>query len=322
MVDSGIGCCILEATSIGIVLNRVYGLPFEVAIFTNLSRDHLDFHGSWEAYLDAKLDLFRHLPRSASAVINLDDEHARHFLDASSAPVVTYAIEQAADYQATNIAMGRGGIEFDILCEKTLYRIASPLIGKFNVYNLSASFAAARRLGIAADQIVSALKTVPCVRGRAETVSSSAPFTIVVDYAHTPDALSKILGSIADLKPNRILTVIGAGGNRDRGKRPEMTQAAEQFSDRIYLTSDNPRSENPDTILQDMAVGISDPTKFIIDADRRIAIENALCDAMPEDVVVIAGKGHETYQEINDKRFPFDDRKIALDWLKSRNLSA
>ena len=322
MANSGIAACAIETTSIGIALNRVHGLPFEIAVFTNLSRDHLDFHGSWGAYLDAKLELFRQIPASGTSIINLDDEHAVRFIHESSAPVLTFAIMNVADYQATNTALGHQGIEFDIQHDGNTFHICSPLIGKFNVYNLVASFAAAHRMGLPVKGIINAIKTVPCVRGRAEIVPSSAPFSIVVDYAHTPDALTNILSSIAELKPNRILTIIGAGGDRDRGKRPDMTKAAEQFSDFIFLTSDNPRTEDPNAILQDMAAGIIDPLKFVIIADRHAAIENALQKATDGDVVVIAGKGHETYQEINGKKYPFDDRQIALEWLVSKDLSA
>lgn len=322
MVDAGFAACVMEATSIGIELQRVHALPFDAAIYTNLSRDHLDFHGSWEAYLQAKLALFRNLPASSIAVINADDEHAIDFIQASAAPVATYAVRKSADYQARNIALAQGGISFDLCCTKDNYHVEAPLIGMFNVYNLAAAFAVAHRLGLESHKILQSLTSVPCVRGRAETVPSSAPFTVVVDYAHTPDALTKILSSIVELKPRSILTVIGAGGDRDRGKRPEMTKAAEQYSDKVFLTSDNPRAEDPHAILSDMASGITDKSKFTIEADRRVAIESALNSAQAGDVVVIAGKGHETYQEIKGQRYPFDDREIAVKWLFQNNLSA
>ncbi|MBU0692561.1 UDP-N-acetylmuramoyl-L-alanyl-D-glutamate--2,6-diaminopimelate ligase, partial [bacterium] len=279
-------------------------------------------HGSWDAYLQAKLELFKNLPPASIAFINSDDEHADDFIRASSAPVVTYAVDNPADYQARSIALAPGELDFDLQCGNDSFHVEAPLIGMFNVYNLAATFAVAHHMGCNPEQILQSLKSVPCVRGRAETVPSSAPFTIVVDYAHTPDALAKILSSIAELKPRRILTVIGAGGDRDRGKRPEMTKAAERLSEKVILTSDNPRSEDPATILRDMAAGISDPLKFTIEPDRHTAIEIALGDAQAGDVVVIAGKGHETYQEIGGKRFPFDDREIALNWLAQKNLSA
>jgi UDP-N-acetylmuramoyl-L-alanyl-D-glutamate--2,6-diaminopimelate ligase len=321
MVNQGAKCCVMEATSIGIVLHRVHGIAFELAIFTNLSRDHLDFHGTWDAYLDAKLKLFKKLPGSSRAIINLDDPTAPEFLQQSSAPIITYAIERNADYQAKRISLGRQGLEFDLITKNNTFRISCPLIGKFNVYNLLAVFAAAHQMGIEAADIISALKTVLGVRGRAEVVRSRAPFTVVVDYAHTPDALLKILETIRELSPHRIITVIGAGGDRDRGKRPEMTKAAERFSDRVYLTSDNPRSEDPSAILHEMAVGIGDHGKFEFEVDRHKAIETALNSAVKDDVVIIAGKGHETYQEIQGVQYPFDDRQVALDWLSQKGLA-
>jgi UDP-N-acetylmuramoyl-L-alanyl-D-glutamate--2,6-diaminopimelate ligase len=322
MIEEGAKCCAMEATSIGIVLHRVHGIAFDLAIFTNLSRDHLDFHGTWEAYLDAKLELFRNLPPSAKAIINADDPASTSFIEQSASPVVTYGIEREADYQAERITLGKQGLEFDLRMKNEIIRISSPLIGKFNVYNLLAVFAAAHQMDAAITQITSALKTVPGVRGRAEVVRSTAPFMVVVDYAHTPDALIKILETIRELVPHRIITVIGAGGDRDRGKRPEMTRAAEQFSDIVFLTSDNPRSEDPHAILKDMAAGISQHDRFIVEADRRAAIANALDSAVENDVVVIAGKGHETYQEIRGIQYPFDDRQVALDWLADKGYTA
>jgi UDP-N-acetylmuramoyl-L-alanyl-D-glutamate--2,6-diaminopimelate ligase len=322
MVDNGAKSCVMEVTSIGIVLHRIYGIPFEIAIFTNLSRDHLDFHATWEAYLNAKLELFRNLPRSGKAIINFDDPVAPEFIMQAAAPVVTYGIDLDADYQAKRITLGRQGLEFDLITKNDSFRISAPLIGKFNVYNLLAVFAAAQQMGIAVPQIISALKNVSGVRGRAEVVGSSAPFTVVVDYAHTPDALLKILETVRELSSGRIITVVGAGGDRDRGKRPEMTKAAERLSDRVFLTSDNPRSEDPKAILQEMAAGIDSPKKFVIEADRQIAIEAALNFAESEDIVVIAGKGHENYQEIKGVQHPFDDRQVALDWLNRKGFAS
>ncbi len=313
---------VMEATSIGIDLERTWGLPFRVTIFTNLTRDHLDYHGSVDAYRECKLRLFREQAAAGTAVINRDDPAADHFIHAARGKVVTYAIHAAADYRAEALQLTRHGMRFNLVTAAGTAVIAAPLIGLFNVHNLLAVIAAARALGIPLETIQAALQTIAPVRGRAEMVPSSAPFTVVVDYAHTPDALEQMLSTLGALEHRRILTVVGAGGDRDKGKRPLMAATAFRRSDRLYLTSDNPRSEDPAAILSDMSAGLPAHAGHIEHADRRWAIEQALSDAGEGDIVLIAGKGHETYQEIHGVRHPFDDREVAIAWLARAGFAA
>ncbi|MDD5087780.1 MAG: UDP-N-acetylmuramoyl-L-alanyl-D-glutamate--2,6-diaminopimelate ligase [bacterium] len=315
MIERGTAHAVMEATSIGIDLERTWRLPFRVAIFTNLSRDHLDYHEDWASYRAAKLRLFSEQASDGVAILNADDAEAAHFLKAAHGRAVTYSLTHEADYRAVEVELDRRGLSFTLVYSAGQVRIRSALIGRFNVSNLLAVIAAADALGITMKQIVSALAVASPVRGRAEMVASSAPFTVVVDYAHTPDALEKILTTLRDVEHGRLLTVIGAGGNRDRGKRPLMAAVAHRFSDRLFLTSDNPRNENPDAILDDVQSGLPSGSESYRNADRRSTIEEALAQAQPGDIVLIAGKGHETYQEIRGVRHPFDDRAVVENWL-------
>jgi UDP-N-acetylmuramoyl-L-alanyl-D-glutamate--2,6-diaminopimelate ligase len=316
MREQGILHVAMEATSIGIDLERTWGIPFAVTVLTNLTRDHLDYHGTEEAYRNAKLRLFQEQGASGTAIINIDDPAADFFMKAAAAKVRTYSLTQAADYRAEKIALTPRSTSFDLIFGGERVKIESPMLGEFNVYNLLAVIGAAHAQGVPMAVIQEALKQVPAVRGRAERVTTSAPFTVVVDYAHTPDALEKILTTLRSLKPNRIFTIIGAGGDRDRGKRPLMAQTACRLSDVLYLTSDNPRSEDPEAILSDMSAGLPGDSTYFRNPDRREAIEDALTHAGSGDIVLIAGKGHETYQEIAGVKYPFDDREIARTWLQ------
>jgi UDP-N-acetylmuramoyl-L-alanyl-D-glutamate--2,6-diaminopimelate ligase len=315
MHAKGLTHAVMEATSIGVDLERTWGIPFKVAVFTNLTRDHLDYHHTEQAYREAKLRLFRDQSSECVSVINADDPSCEYFVKASPGPVLTYGIEKDADYQARNLMLLRDSLRFDLTARGAETSVQAPLIGRFNVYNLLAVIAAAHAQGIQLESIRSALRQAKPVRGRAEIVPSSAPFTVVVDYAHTPDALEQILTSLGGLEHRRILTVIGAGGDRDKGKRPQMAEAASRLSNVLFLTSDNPRSENPEAILDDMAAGVPAGRSFHRDTDRRLTIERALSEAQTGDIVLIAGKGHETYQEIAGVKHPFDDRAVALQWL-------
>jgi UDP-N-acetylmuramoyl-L-alanyl-D-glutamate--2,6-diaminopimelate ligase len=315
MRDLGYRHVVMEATSIGIDLERTWALPFRVTIFTNLTRDHLDYHGSEEAYRNAKLRLFEEQDPSGAAVINLDDPAAHYFAKAARARVLTYSLSKPADFRAEQLQLSRNSTRFDLVTSGKTVQFQAPFIGQFNAQNLLAVIAAASALGIPLEVTREALLRLPHVRGRAEMVESNAPFTVIVDYAHTPDALEKILSTLNELVHRRILTVIGAGGDRDKGKRPLMAEVAFRGSTKLFLTSDNPRSEDPEAILDDMAAGLPKHAAFVRNANRRETIESALAESGEGDIVLIAGKGHETYQEIAGVKHPFDDREVALDWL-------
>jgi len=314
MRDQGYTHAVMEATSIGIDLQRTWKLPFRVTVFTNLTRDHLDYHGSFEAYRDAKLRLFQEQSAEGTAVINRDDPASNDFINAARGRVLTYSVDTDADFRATNLCLTRLSTSFYLLAANGTTAVTAPLIGRFNAQNLLAVLASAYALGVPLEITKQSLANAAPVRGRAEMVRSCAPFTVIVDYAHTPDALEKILETLNALEHRRILTVIGAGGDRDRGKRPLMAEVAQRLSDRLYLTSDNPRSEDPEEVLNEMAAGIAGAS-FFRDADRRLAIGAALSDARDGDIVLIAGKGHETYQEIRGVKHPFDDRLVAAEFL-------
>lgn len=304
---------VMEATSIGIDLERVWGIPFRVAIFTNLTRDHLDYHGTEAAYLAAKVRLFEELPTDSSGIVNADDPAANSILPAISGSALTFAIERSADYEAKKIMLTRDAVHFTLHSRHGEMTMRVPLIGRFNVYNVLAVIAAADLLGVPMETIREGLAVAQSVRGRAEIVPLKAPFTVVVDYAHTPDALEKILSTLRALNPSRVITVVGAGGDRDRGKRQLMAEVSAEMSDLVMLTSDNPRGEDPEAILDDMEAGFPKNHAHFRDADRRRAIAWALREACRGDIVLIAGKGHETYQEIQGVKHPFDDRDVVTE---------
>ncbi|MCL4306612.1 UDP-N-acetylmuramoyl-L-alanyl-D-glutamate--2,6-diaminopimelate ligase [bacterium] len=317
MRDQGCTHIAMEATSIGIELQRIGSLRFDVSVFTNLSRDHLDFHGSWEAYRDAKAKLFAPEMLNGTAVINIDDPAHEHFQRVVRGKILTYGVEKSADYRAIDISLSANGSQFTLLHPNGRSQVRSRLVGQFNVMNMLAVISAAQALGLEIDDILSAVQEISPVRGRAEVVRSSAPFTVVVDYAHTPDALNNILSTMKALTKGRLCALVGAGGNRDKGKRPLMAQAAERWCDVLYLTSDNPRTESPNAIIDDLLMGIQDPGKMRVVIDRKAAILEALSAAKQSDVIVIAGKGHEAYQEIMGEKLPFDDRAVAEQWLRA-----
>jgi UDP-N-acetylmuramoyl-L-alanyl-D-glutamate--2,6-diaminopimelate ligase len=321
MATHGCKAVTLEATSIGLALHRMAGLSFDVVAFTNLTRDHLDFHGSWEAYREAKLALFNAPMNAGVAVINIDDPEALHFTQACAGKAFTYGLNEAADFRADNAQLGPSGSSFTLHFASKKHEVQTRLIGHFNIYNALAIIASAHALGFPIAQIVEMISTVTPVRGRAEAVISSAPFTVIIDYAHTPDALIKILSTMRNLTRSKLRCIVGAGGDRDRGKRPLMARAAEENCDALHLTSDNPRTEDPNAILDDMRKGLSNEPAVRVNPDRRTAIAAALSDCKPGDVLIIAGKGHETYQEIHGVKYPFDDREIAQEWLRDHGYS-
>lgn len=313
MHDQGYSHVVMEATSIGIDLERVRGIPFRVAIFTNLTRDHLDYHITEEAYRDAKLRLFRELPADSTAIINADDSSAPMFIEAARGKVLTYSLDHEADFRAKDMRLKRDSIAFRLHHPGGETNIQAPLIGRFNVYNVLAVLAGAYALNVPMESAVEALRSARPVRGRAEIVPLGAPYTVIVDYAHTPDALEKILTTLRALNPTRVITVIGAGGDRDHGKRPLMADVSARLSDLTILTSDNPRNEDPDFILQEMEAGLPRNAVYMREVDRRKAIGMALSEARNGDIVLVAGKGHENYQEIRGVKYSFDDRQVVME---------
>ncbi len=319
MVDAGCHHAVLEVSSHSLALGRVHGLAFRVAVFTNLTRDHLDFHGDIDAYFAAKKVLFESLlRRDGYAVVNLDDDRAQELIEVSRGTVWTYSLEDAgADLFPEELELSLEGARFRARTPKGPLDIETPLIGRFNVQNTLAALGTALALDLPPESVrrgIAALRGVP---GRAERVSAGQGFTVLVDYAHTDDGLKNLLETVRSFRPRRVITVFGCGGDRDRSKRPLMGAVASRLSDFVVLTSDNPRSEPPEAIIDEIRRGIP-PARLaetLVVPDRREAITHALGMAGPGDVVLIAGKGHETYQVLRDRAAPFDDRQIAREIL-------
>jgi UDP-N-acetylmuramoyl-L-alanyl-D-glutamate--2,6-diaminopimelate ligase len=295
----------MEVSSHALDLHRVDGTRFAVAAFTNLTVEHLDHHGTMDAYFAAKARLFTP-DLAARGVVNADDAWGRRLLREAAIPVVPYSMADAE-----GLHVGIEGARFRWRGRP----VALPLVGRFNVANSLAAATVAELLGVAADDVVAGLAGAPAVPGRMETVPTGLPFAVVVDYAHTPDGLVQVLSTLREVRPEgRIVVVFGCGGDRDRTKRPEMGRAA-AAADVVVVTSDNPRSEDPGAIIDAVLAGIPQGTPTRVEPDRRAAIDLALHEARPGDVVLLAGKGHETHQEIGDRRIPFDDRVVARELL-------
>ena len=316
---------VMEVSSHALVQQRVYGIPYDVAVFTNLTRDHLDYHGTFDEYFAAKRILFEGCgtepPRVA--VINSDDEHGRQlaaFSRRKKSEVITYGLNQG-DFHTEKVSIGMQGTRFDLVCPLGRLPIWSPLIGRVNVYNVMAACAAAYARGCPEDLILSGVAALDAVPGRFQKVDAGQPFTVVVDYAHTDDALKNLTALarefVSHSQPHgHVITLFGCGGDRDRAKRPLMGEAAARGSDFVVLTSDNPRSEDPAAIIQDSLPGLlKTATRYDVEPDRRRAINLALHKAQPGDIVLIAGKGHEKTQTTREGVFPFDDAQVALELL-------
>jgi UDP-N-acetylmuramoyl-L-alanyl-D-glutamate--2,6-diaminopimelate ligase len=309
----------MEVSSHALALSRVYGLAFHTVVFTNLTRDHLDFHGAMEEYFAAKRFLFEGAggPPPKFAVLNRDDSYARQIKLHRQTQAFWYGLGQEADLRARHIASGFQGLRFDVQFGKQRFGVESPLLGKFNVYNILAACGAGLSYGIAPETVARGIADMPSVPGRFERVDEGQPFVVAVDYAHTDDALRNTIAAARGLNPKRVITLFGCGGDRDRSKRPLMGQAAAEASDFVVLTSDNPRSEDPLAIMNDALVGIRRVDKpHVIEPDRAAAIARALQEAREGDIVILAGKGHETYQVLKDKTIAFDDRAVAREVLK------
>ena len=319
MCDCQTDYAIIEVSSHALEQGRVRGCDVHIAVFTNLTQDHLDFHKTMDNYRNAKALLFAQLgnsyqqDRMKTAVLNADDEASRLFARVTAARVLTYGIDREADVRARDIAVTSKGTSFIAETFAGTMPFHLKLMGKFNVYNALAAIAVALVEGVELAQIKASLEDVPGVSGRFEPVDAGQPFSVLVDYSHTPDSLENALLTIREFAQGNIFCIVGCGGDRDRGKRPIMAKIATKYADWTVITSDNPRSEDPQAIIDDMLAGLSaqDAGRYAAVPDRRDAIFEAVSRAKPGDVILIAGKGHETYQIIGDQVLHFDDREVA-----------
>ena len=327
MRERGIGGVAMEVSSHALALSRVDGVAFDVAVFTNLTQDHLDFHGTLAEYRRAKRRLFELLARSGkprrTAVINGDDPSGQAMVEGLDVPVLTFGLREGAHVRAVDYASTLEGLRMTAETPAGRLVLTSALIGEHNVMNLLGAVATGLALGLEPAAIGVALATVGTVAGRFEQVSAGQPFLVVVDYAHTPDALERVLTTARKLTRGRLGVVFGCGGDRDRGKRPIMGEIAARLADRVWVTSDNPRSERPEAIIDEILVGVraagAEPGRYAVEPDRSRAIHDALHWADAGDTVVIAGKGHETYQIVGSDVLPFDDREVARRILQERS---
>lgn len=316
MVEVGVTTAVMEVSSHALVEGRVHGTDFDVAVFTNLSQDHLDFHGTMDEYKRAKSLLFSQLGNTYNykkpklAVLNADDEASKLYTQSTSAHVLTYGIDTDAYLKANNIQTTANGTKFELVSPLGSHQVFVQLVGKFSVYNVLASLGAALCSGIPLESAILSLEKVQGVPGRFELVGAGQDFTVIVDYAHTPDSLENVLTTIRQFAKGRVFVVVGCGGDRDRTKRPLMAQIACRYSDYAIFTSDNPRSEDPVQILRDMESGVPEQEYKVI-VDRKAAILDVIQEARKDDVILIAGKGHETYQQIGNRMDDFDDRLVA-----------
>lgn len=328
MVDNAVSHVVMEVSSHALELDRVAGVEFDTAVFTNITQDHLDFHQTMENYLAAKKKLFSNLNRGSvkggkkHGIVNIDDPRAKDMLEAANGQVVTYGIEHDCDIRARHISLQPNGVTFEISAPTGEITLALHLTGLFNVYNTLAAVAVGFVNDIDLMVMKTALEAVKGVPGRLEKVDEGQPFTVFVDYAHTPDGLENIIEAAREFTGGKIITLFGCGGDRDRTKRPIMGEIAARLSDYAVLTSDNPRTEDPLMILSEVETGVrqaADRSKYSVIPDRREAINYAIRMAEPGDVVLIAGKGHETYQIVQDKVLHFNDREVASEILKTVN---
>ena len=326
MVEAGMDTAVLEVSSHALALDRVEGCGFDTVVFTNLTQDHLDFHETMESYYHAKLRLFQEFVVPASktgpkrAIINIDDAWGVRLQAETPVPVWTYSLRRRADIYATNVTLSMDGTRFTVHTPRGSLDIQSALVGEHNVSNLLASIGVGLARGMSLDDVRQGILGFRTVPGRFEHVEAGQDFSVIVDYAHTEDALAQLLAAARQLRRERIITVFGCGGDRDPGKRPKMGRVAAQRSDVVFLTSDNPRTEDPEAILRDIEQGVlglsaSERGASYVIPDRRAAIRAALLEARPGDVVLIAGKGHEDYQVIGKTRHRFDDREVVRELL-------
>lgn len=307
MEKAGCDFVVMEVSSHSIALDRIYGIAFEVGMFTNLTQDHLDYHKTMENYAETKSRFFANCK---NAVINNDDEYAdvmKSHIDSEKTRLLTYSVKKLSDFKAENIVREDGGVKYSV---NDMY-IDFPIPGSFSVYNSLAVCAVCSVLGLKPEKISEGLKNIEGVRGRCELVPVEKPYKIIIDYAHTPDGMENILTTVNEFKKGRVICVFGCGGDRDKGKRPKMGAVARKYADISVVTSDNPRSENPENIIDDIMSGIADMKNIYREADRKKAIKLAMSFAGKDDIVLLLGKGHETVQKFKDYNIEFDERKIV-----------
>lgn len=314
MADESVDVALMEVSSHALELKRTFGSDFKVGIFTNLTQDHLDFHKTMENYAKAKAKLFK---CCNVGIVNVDSPYIDFITDGATCKLVTYGIDKAADYHASEIEILATGVTYQLTAPEGKFKINVPIPGKFTVYNTLAVIAAARSLGLPMEHITEALNKVSGVPGRVQSFVSAKGYSVLVDYAHTPDGLENVLSTIKEFAKGRIITVFGCGGDRDRTKRPIMGHIAAQYSDHVIVTSDNPRTEDPLLILEEVEVGVKELTNnYDKIENRELAIKAALQEACKDDVVLIAGKGHENYQILKDQIIHFDDCEVVRDYLQ------
>ena len=314
MVVEGCDYCVLEVSSHALDQRRVAGCEYEVGVFTNLTQDHLDYHGTMENYMLAKKELFS---ISRAAIVNMDDSWAPAMSEDVSCPLTTYsAKDDRADYVARNIRFRADGVDFELVGVGHIGRVNMQIPGEFSVYNGLCAATVCLQLDLPFDDVVAALSAASGVKGRAEVVPTGRDFTVVIDYAHTPDGLDNICRTLKQCCTGRLVTLFGCGGDRDKTKRPLMGAVAAELSDYLVVTSDNPRSEDPDAIIADILVGVQDKdTPYTVVTNRVEAIHWAIENALPGDTILLAGKGHETYQILKDETIHLDEREVVADAL-------
>lgn len=315
MISNDCKYAAMEVSSHSLYLNRTYGLDFKFAVFTNITIDHLDFHKTFDNYLNAKKILFDRLQEDAFAIINIDDENAGSMIKDCKANIIRYGKDNSADYLISDISFDLSGTQFSLKYGKEIFQIQLPLIGEFNAYNATAAFVVLHKAGLSQEKIINGLKNSRQVPGRFEVIGSENK-KVIVDYSHTPDSLEKAILSLKKLSgKNKITTVFGCGGDRDKSKRPIMGRIASELSDKVIVTSDNPRTENPISIINEIVKGISKDNYLIIE-NREEAIKTAIQSADDFSAILIAGKGHENYQDINGVKHHFSDSEVVRKYLR------
>ncbi|MBL0332130.1 MAG: UDP-N-acetylmuramoyl-L-alanyl-D-glutamate--2,6-diaminopimelate ligase [Chlorobiota bacterium] len=318
-IEKGCKAVVMEVSSHALALNRVFGINFNGAIFSNITIDHLDFHKTFEEYLNTKLKLFQNLDSNGFAVINIDDNYGDKFVDMCKTQAITYGKQKETSARIENIKLELGFTRFDLIMKNgNCYNLQTKFTGEFNVYNVASVVALCDCLGFDKIRLTKAVSELIGVPGRMETFKSSIGFNVIVDYAHTPDAIENVLVTLRNLITNdgKIICVFGCGGDRDKSKRPLMGEVSSRLSDKVIVTSDNPRTENPLDIINEVVTGIIDKSNFYeIEIDREVAIKRAIKIANKNDIVLIAGKGHEDYQVIGNQKIHLDDREIVRKFL-------